>query len=120
MTFDEKKKRALALMEERKMWRSSYAPMLTRLLWKLGIKVPLPPFAPFWLNVLYFGGFFGTLWGTFMWFTLWKSENCGALMALQKSCFAGLFFGLWMALYYYWLKKVKKLPDWNDKRSSNV
>ncbi|WP_337264189.1 MULTISPECIES: DUF6404 family protein [unclassified Serratia (in: enterobacteria)] len=114
MTFDEKKRRALALMEEKKMWRSSCAPLLTRLLWKLGINVPPPPFAPFWLNVLCFGGFFGSLWGTFMWFTLWKSEGCGALMALQTSCFAGLFFGLWMALYYYWLRKVKKLPGWGN------
>ncbi|MHA7845708.1 DUF6404 family protein [Serratia sp. D1N4] len=114
MMFDEKKERALALMEERKMRRSSCAPLLTRLLWKCGINVPPPPFAPFWLNVLCFGGWFGSLWGTFMWFSTWKSEGYSLLMVLRTSCTAMLFFGVCMALHYYWLRKVKKLPDWNS------
>lgn len=47
MTFDEKKKRALTLMEEKKMWRCNYAPPILLLLWKLGLQIPPAPFAPF-------------------------------------------------------------------------
>ena len=35
MAFEEKKKKAIALMEEKKMWRSNYAPPLLRLFWKV-------------------------------------------------------------------------------------
>ncbi|ERK14347.1 hypothetical protein L580_3503 [Serratia fonticola AU-P3(3)] len=114
MNFDEKKKRALALMEEKKMWRSNYAPPILRLLWKWGVQIPPPPFAPFWLNTLCFGGFFGPLWGVIMWFTIWKSEGYSASMALQTSFITGLLFGVFMALYHYWRKRVNKLPDWNS------
>ncbi|MFN3067444.1 DUF6404 family protein [Serratia sp. J2] len=114
MKFDEKKERALALMAEKKMWRSNYAPPLLRLLWKFGVQMPPPPFMPFWLNVLCFGGFFGSVWGLFMWFTTWKSECYSVLMALQTSLLAGGLFGLMMALYHYWRKRVNKLPDWDS------
>ncbi|MGL5389641.1 MAG: DUF6404 family protein [Serratia sp. (in: enterobacteria)] len=114
MTFDEKKQQALALMAEKKMWRSNYAPPLMRLLWKLGVQIPPPPFMPFWQNVLCFGGFIGSLWGVIMWFTVWKSQGYSVLMALQMSLFAGVFFGFFMALYHYWRKRVNKLPDWNE------
>ncbi|MFW8183281.1 DUF6404 family protein, partial [Klebsiella pneumoniae] len=30
------------------MWKSNYAPPLIRLMWRLGINIPPPPFAPFW------------------------------------------------------------------------
>lgn len=114
MTFDEKKERALALMAEKKMWRCNYAPPFLRLLWRLGVQIPPPPFMSFWLNVLCFGGFFGTIWGLFMWFTTWKSECYSVLMALQTSLQVGLPFGLMMALYHYWRKRVNKLPDWDS------
>ncbi|CAI1706738.1 Uncharacterised protein [Serratia fonticola] len=114
MTFDEKKERALALMAEKKMWRSNYAPPLLRLLWKFGVQIPPPPFMSFWLNVLCFGVFFGSVWGLFMWFTIWNSEGYSAIMALQTSLFAGGLFGLMMALYHYWRKRVNKLPNWDS------
>lgn len=37
MTFEQKKARAIALMDSKKMWRSNYAPPLLRILWRLGI-----------------------------------------------------------------------------------
>lgn len=114
MTFDEKKQRAIALMEEKKMWRSNYAPPFMRLLWKLGVQIPPPPFMPFWLNMLCFGGFFGTIWGLFMWLTTWADRGYSVLVALQSSVLAGVVFGFFMALYHYWRKWVNKLPDWND------
>lgn len=114
MTFDKKKERALALMAEKKMWRSNYAPPLLRLLWTLGAQIPPPTFMPFWLNVFCFGGFFGSVWGLFMWFTTWQNQGHNVLMAVQSSLLAGVLFGLVMALYHYWRKRVNKLPDWGS------
>ncbi|EFX6748704.1 hypothetical protein D7L69_25160, partial [Shigella sonnei] len=46
--FEQKKARAIALMDSKKMWRSNYAPPLLRILWRLGIRLPPLPFMPFW------------------------------------------------------------------------
>ncbi len=37
MAFEDKKKKAIALMEDKKMWRSNYAPPILRLFWKMGV-----------------------------------------------------------------------------------
>lgn len=114
MTFDEKKKRALALMEEKKMWRSNYAPPFLRLFWKCGLQIPPPTFAPLWMNTLVFGVWFALIWGIFMWFSHWKDQGYAVSAVLLVSFSAGLFFGFFMALYHYWTKRVNKLPDWDS------
>ena len=113
MAFEEKKKKAIALMEEKKMWRSNYAPPLLRLFWKLGGKMPPPPFAPFWRNMLFFAAWFGCLWGVFMWFSTWQSEGYSAAGALFASATAGVLFGFFMALFHAWRTRANKLPDWD-------
>ncbi|MEJ6226348.1 DUF6404 family protein, partial [Escherichia coli] len=55
MTFEQKKARAIALMDSKKMWRSNYAPPLLRILWRLGIRLPPLPFMPFWQVTLLMG-----------------------------------------------------------------
>jgi hypothetical protein len=74
-----------------KMWRSNYAPPLLRLFWKAGGKMPPPPFAPFWRNMLFFAAWFGPLWGVFMWFSTWQSEGYSASGALFASVTAGAY-----------------------------
>jgi hypothetical protein len=100
-------------MEEKKMWRSNYAPPLLRLFWKAGGKMPPPPFAPFWLNMLFFAVWFGPLWGVFMWFSTWQSEGYSASGVLFASATAGVLFGFFMALFHAWRKRANKLPDWD-------
>lgn len=67
MSFEEKKERAIAIMESKKMWRSNYAPPLLRILWKTGVRIPPLPFASFWQVTLLMGTWFGPVWGFFMW-----------------------------------------------------
>ena len=57
MTFEQKKARAIALMDSKKMWRSNYAPPLLRILWRLGIRLPPLPFMPFWQVTLLMGAY---------------------------------------------------------------
>ncbi len=40
MDFEARKQKALAIMASCKMWKSNYAPLLIRLLWRLGINIP--------------------------------------------------------------------------------
>ena len=55
MNFEEKKERAIAIMESKKMWSSNYAPPLLRLAWRMGVRIPPLPFAPFWQVALLMG-----------------------------------------------------------------
>lgn len=64
MTFEQKKARAIALMDSKKMWRSNYAPPLLRILWRLGIRLPPLPFMPFWQVTVLTGGLWGISWVT--------------------------------------------------------
>jgi fatty acid desaturase len=114
MSFEQKKARAIAIMESKNMWKSNYAPPLIRGLWKLGLKIPPLPFAPFWQTILIMGIFFGPVFGFFMWFSLWKHQSMSLSMAIRTSLMAGVLFGVLMAAFHWWLKKRNKLPDWNE------
>lgn len=112
VNFDRKKQRALDIMAAKGMWRSNYAPPLHRLLWKLGVNIPPPPFTFFWHNVLLFGPSFGLTWGIFMWFTTWQPQCVNLTTALLSSAMAGVFFGVMMAAFHRWRKYVNRLPEW--------
>lgn len=114
MVFEDKKEKALTLMENKKMWRSNYAPPLLKMLWRLGAKVPPPPFAPFWLNTVIFSIVFIPLWGIFMWFSTWQDEPVSVLTMTLNSLSAGLIYGACMALFHFWRMRAKDLPDWKS------
>jgi hypothetical protein len=123
MTFEERKALAIAIMDSKKMWKSNYAPPLLRGLWRLGFKIPPIPFIPFWKNFLFFGFTFGIPWGLFMWFFSWKDMGLLPLGALLLITVAGIFFGIWMAGFQWWRKRVNKLPDWkalDEHRDKNI
>ncbi len=114
MSFEAKKERAIAIMDSKKMWRSNYAPPLLRLAWKAGLKVPPLPFASFWQITLLTGVGFGPAWGICMWFFTWKDTGMLPGVAFVLSIFAGIMFGVCMAAYHLWRKKVNNLPDWDS------
>lgn len=114
MSFERKKERALAIMESKNMWRSNYAPPILRGLWKLGFKIPPLPFASFWQLTISMGFGFGLVWGLIMWFSQWQYMSLEPYEALLKSLFGGIFFGVAIAAFHRWRKKVNKLPEWKD------
>ncbi len=89
MTFEQKKARAIALMDSKKMWRSNYAPPLLRILW-------------------------GVSWGSAMWFIYWGPSGMVAGEAIIISITGGFLFGLLMASFHWWRRKVNRLPSWDD------
>lgn len=114
MSFERKKERALAMMESKHMWRSNYAPPLLRGLWKLGVKIPPLPFVSFWRLTFMMGGIFGLMWGTMMWFYSWQGMGVQLSWAIFWSLSSGVLFGLMVATFHRWRKKVNDLPDWKD------
>ncbi|OZO52157.1 hypothetical protein CG706_22265 [Escherichia coli] len=109
-----KKERAIAIMESKKMWSSNYAPPLLRLAWRMGVRIPPLPFAPFWQVALLMGVPFGTIWGLLMWVFIWKDTEMLPIDAIVRSFYFDIFFGISMAIYHLWRKAANKLPDWNS------
>lgn len=114
MSFEAKKKRAIAIMESKNMWRSNYAPPLLRLAWKAGLKIPPLPFAPFWQITLLMGVAFALIWGVMMWFFSWKDTGVQPVDALVSGAVSGVFFGVSIAACHWWIKRVHDLPDWDS------
>ncbi|EEQ0301165.1 hypothetical protein HCU93_004428 [Salmonella enterica] len=114
MTFEQKKARAIALMDSKKMWRSNYAPPLLCILWRLGIRLPPLPFMPFWQVAVLTGGLWGTSWGCAMWFIYWGPSGMVAGEAIIISITGGFLFGLLTASFHWWRRKVNRLPPWDD------
>ncbi|CAI2539772.1 Uncharacterised protein [Serratia liquefaciens] len=61
MTFEERKAIAMKLMDNKKMWRSNYAPPLLRGLWRMGFEIPPLPFISFWKLFLSCSFFFSVV-----------------------------------------------------------
>lgn len=112
--FDARLQQALALLDTKGLRKSTYAPPLFRLLWRLGVKVPPPHMAGFAFNSLVMGGFFGVFWGLAMWLLLWGHQGMPLVIVAVAALLAGALFGLAMAWYLrYWARK-RAIPRWRD------
>ena len=114
MSFDLKRKQSLEVMARTGVSRSSYEPLAFRVLWRIGIAVPPPHFAPFLPIVLSIGMVFGVVWGALMWVILWAHIGIEWQRAFMTSGLAGLLFGSLMGLYYAYGRYKYKLPEWNS------
>ena len=112
--FEQKKKRAMAIMEGKGMWPSVYAPPCHIFLWRLGIHVPPPPFSRFWTNFLSFACVYTPFWGVVMWFIFWKAHGTTLLSAATSTLIVGLMFGMVMAAFQRWRGQANHLPRWEQ------
>ena len=86
MDFEARKQKALAIMASRKMWKSNYAPLLIRLLWRLGIKIPPLPLAPLWQVFVVMAVSLSVGSGLWMYWTVWwAQEGVNPLFACEIS-----------------------------------
>lgn len=72
------------------------------------------PFAPLWQVFVVMTGYFSLGYGLWMYWTVWRAQGMPLLFACEVSLIAGVLFGLTMALFHLWRRKVNKLPDWKD------
>lgn len=112
--FDTRLERALAILAETGMRRSSYAPGVHRLLWQDGVRLRPPHFARFVDNLLFMGGGFGAFWGVIMWWLVWGPAGVPLPEILLHAAVAGLVFGLVTAGYFAFSARKHKLPAWDD------
>lgn len=114
MGFQERRDRAIRLLEQRGIDRSSYAPPLVRLLWRCGVQVRPAHFMGFGAAALLSGSWFAVGWGLVMWVGFWSRHNTELHSALVSACAAGLFYGLFMAGDYARQRKTHDLPSWES------
>jgi Family of unknown function (DUF6404) len=115
MTHSEKLQKLLEHAPKLGISPYTAAPPLYRLLWRLGIEIPPPLFAAFLPNAFLMGGFFTCSWGLFMCLFIWAGDGkVSAFFALQASLFAGLMFGITMALYLRYKARQLNLPPWSE------
>ena len=112
--FGQRLQRALAMLDGKGLPRGTSAPLLYRLLWKLGFRVPPPLMMGLVPNALLMGGFFGPVWGLLMWLMLWRRSQMPVGMVLQAMVLAGVLFGLSMGMYGRWIAGRHGIPHWRD------
>jgi Family of unknown function (DUF6404) len=117
MTHEEKITYLLKDLGQKGISEYSIAPLIYRLLWRLGIEIKPPHFASFWSLAVFMGLLFGLCWGIFMWFAIW-SDQVPSIVAFTAAGFAGVFFGVSMATYYRWRAHKLMLPRWEEYPTS--
>ncbi len=111
--MDHEKKVAQMLddLDSQGIWRSTAAPPIFWMLWRIGWKVNPPFFIGFWKLVLGFGAMFTITWGILM---LFLGRFSSLEMAFLPSMLAGALFGLFLGGYYRIKAKILGLPTWDE------
>jgi Family of unknown function (DUF6404) len=117
MNYPSKLSSALALVAAAGIGRSSYAPPLYRLLWRVGLVLPPPHFASFGFNFVFFTAWFGVLWGAIMWVSVWSRQGMSSVVAAVEAGVAGVLFGLVLAAYYRYGARKHNLPLWSQVKA---
>ncbi|MDP1412139.1 DUF6404 family protein, partial [Klebsiella pneumoniae] len=76
--------------------------------------IPPLPFAPLWQVFCVMTSTFCVGDGVWMYGMVLRTQGMPPLFACKTSFISGLLFGLTMALFHLWRRKVNKLPDWKD------
>lgn len=114
MSFEAKKRAALAELANSKIWRSNYEPPLLLFMWWLGKETRPPHYNRFLRNTLNLGVFFGFFWGVVMCLFVWRTTGMPVLTVVFVSLLAGGIFGLSMALYYRISARKNSLSKWDS------
>ena len=104
--------RSLAVLSARGLSRRHAAPLLFRMLWKLGVKVRPPHFLGFASTAIVYGGWFACVWGVLMWVLVWSQQGIGIGGVAFRSAISGACFGLMMAWFYARERREFGLPPW--------
>ena len=80
---------ALRFLDGKGLARVQSAPLLHRLLWRLGIALPPPILAGFGTNALVQGLLFGLFWTALMWLMLWQGSERPLALLLVAGAVTG-------------------------------
>lgn len=111
---------ALRFLDGRGLARVQSAPLLHRLLWRMGIALPPPILAGFGINALVQGLLFGLFWTGLMWLMLWQGSQRPLFLLLVAGLLSGALFGVVMAALMRSLRRHRRLPDWKQFLAGQV
>ncbi|MES2070275.1 MAG: DUF6404 family protein [Pseudomonadota bacterium] len=114
MDINQKRDAALKLLESSGAGRGNFAPLLVRLLWRMGFDIPPPYFGSFLGNAFRMGMFFSAVWGVIMWVSVWSHQGKSPMSALIATAGAGFFYGIVMGGYFAYGKHKHQLPSWRE------
>jgi len=114
MHFEKKLAAALTLLASTGMWRSIYAPLLLRVLWRVGLRVPPPHFRGFATNFVLATSSLGSAWVLAMWIVVWSRQGVHLpWSAIRAAAASSGLFGLLMAGYYGYGAQKHGIPRWS-------
>ena len=114
MNFDERRKRAIAVLNRKGIPQASSEPAHIRLFRRLGLQVRPLHFETFWRTTLVSALWFGPLWAAIMWLFSWRKDGTNPLVAALAAVICGLVYGMVMAAIFAWQKKKHALPTWES------
>lgn len=114
MTHEEKIRHFIADMDNKGVARRNSAPPLYRLLWRMGVRVPPPLFAPTWVVFISGSVFGGVFYGVFMWLLLWRAQNLPPFGGVLASGAFGISMGAYMSWYFGRQRRKLGLPKWSE------
>ncbi|HBI71494.1 MAG TPA: hypothetical protein DDZ22_21475 [Massilia sp.] len=82
MTFDERRKRAIAVLNRKGIPQASSEPAHIRLFRRLGMQVRPLHFETFWRTTFFCGLWFAPIWALIMWLFSWRKEGTDPGVAL--------------------------------------
>jgi hypothetical protein len=113
--FEIKKEKALGLLQATGMRQSVYMPLILRLLWRLGFRVPPPHFVRFRVLALVSGLYFAIVYRLVIWFV-----DCiirGRTQSIYPWVFtaiAAVIYGVGISMYYDDGRRKHQLPSWSS------
>jgi len=114
MTFDERRKRAIAVLNRKGIPQASSEPAHIRLFRRLGMQVRPLHFESFWRTTFFCGLWFAPVWALTMWLFSWRKEGTDPAIAALATVICGLIYGLVMASVFAWSRKKHALPTWES------
>lgn len=113
MMKNSRHERAIELLEAAGFPSRDLLPLLHRMMWRIGIRVPPPLFAPFHINLLMFWLAYGAV------ATLGMAFGPAQRLVVKNSVLlSGALFGLALALlmaaFFLRTRRVNKLPTWRE------
>ncbi|NIF73491.1 hypothetical protein F3J16_25390 [Burkholderia sp. Ap-962] len=106
--------RSLEILDSKGISRSSSAPFLHRMLWKIGIEIPPPHYLKWVQNFALSGVFFGPTWGALMYLLSLNRTPMSIGIAVFASMAAGAVFGICYATMTWSKGRKHGVPGWNE------
>jgi Family of unknown function (DUF6404) len=116
MTHQDKIDFLLRHMDTLGVPRSTAAPPVWRMFWRLGVPATPPLFLGFLTLTLCISLLFAFSWGILIWLasSLWTDFPVSILILSGGAVLAGLFFGLFMAAHFRTIAKRHNLGPWSE------